>query len=82
MQTTEVVDNGIYSTVRHPQYLAGILMSLALALIAQHWLIALLGAIAAIAYYVGAVYQERLSVEKSGAAHLCYMERVPRMDFI
>jgi protein-S-isoprenylcysteine O-methyltransferase Ste14 len=38
VQTTELVDSGIYGIVRHPQYLAGVLMNLALALIAQlYW---------------------------------------------
>ncbi|MFC2037912.1 methyltransferase family protein [Chloroflexota bacterium] len=64
VQTTQLVDSGISSIVRHPQYLAGVLMSLALALIAEHWLVAVLGAVAAIAYYVSAVYEERSSVER------------------
>ena len=38
MRTTVLVDSGIYSIVRHPQFLAGILISLALALISQYWL--------------------------------------------
>ena len=82
VQTTELVDSGIYGIVRHPQYLAGVLMSLALALIAQHWLVATLGAVAAITDYVSAVYEEQSLIEKFGEAYRSYMDRVPRMNFI
>ena len=82
VQTTKLVDSGIYSIVRHPQYLAGVLMSLALTLIAQHWLVAALGAVAATTYYVSTVYEEQSSVEKFGEASRRYMERVPRMNVI
>jgi protein-S-isoprenylcysteine O-methyltransferase Ste14 len=82
VQTTELVDSGIYSIVRHPQYLAGVLMNLALALIAQHWLVAALGAVAAITHYPSAVYEEQASIEKFGATYLRYMQRVPRMNVI
>ncbi len=43
VHTTKLVDSGIYAIVWHPQYLAGVLISLALILMTQHWLIALLG---------------------------------------
>jgi len=82
MQTTALVDSGIYSIVRHPQYLAGLLMNLALALIAQHWLVAALGAVSAITYYPSAVYEEQASIEKFGEPYQLYMERVPRMNAV
>jgi nucleotide-binding universal stress UspA family protein len=68
--------------VRYPQYLAGVLMSLALALIAKHWLVAILGAVAAITYYVGAVCEEQEPIKKFGRAYRYCMEAVPRMSFI
>ncbi|MGD9048499.1 MAG: isoprenylcysteine carboxylmethyltransferase family protein [Anaerolineae bacterium] len=82
VRTTELVDSGIYSAVRHPQYLAGVLMNLALSLIAQHWLVATLGAVAGITYYPSAVYEEKASIEKFGETYQRYMERVPRMNVI
>ena len=36
IHTTKLVATGIYSIVRHPQFLAGILWSIALAFISQH----------------------------------------------
>jgi protein-S-isoprenylcysteine O-methyltransferase Ste14 len=57
-------------------------MRLALAFLAQHWLVAPLGAVAAITYYASAVYKEQSSVEKSREAYRRYMERVLRMSVI
>jgi protein-S-isoprenylcysteine O-methyltransferase Ste14 len=82
MMTTKVVDSGVYGIVRHPQYLAGVLISLAIPLISQHWLIAVLGLIAAPLYYLNTYDEERKDIEKFGDAYKQYMERVPRMNFI
>ncbi len=82
VQTTELVDSGLYSIVRHPQYLAGVLMSLALALIAQNWLVAVLGVVAAATCYASAVFEEQSLVAKFGTAYQDYMQRVPRMNAV
>jgi protein-S-isoprenylcysteine O-methyltransferase Ste14 len=50
IHTTVLVDRGVYAIVRHPQYLAGMLMALALPLISQHWAVALPGVVAVIMY--------------------------------
>jgi hypothetical protein len=53
METTTLVDTGIYAVVRHPQGgTAGILLSLALALIGQHWLLVLLAVVGVILIYM------------------------------
>jgi protein-S-isoprenylcysteine O-methyltransferase Ste14 len=82
MHTTTLVDSGVYGIVRHPQYLAGVLMSIAIPLISQHWLIAVLGIIAAPLYYLNTYDEEKNDIEKFGDAYKQYMERVPRMNFI
>jgi protein-S-isoprenylcysteine O-methyltransferase Ste14 len=82
MMTTTLVDSGVYGIVRHPQYLAGALMSLAIPLISQHWLVAVLGLISAPLYYLNTYDEEKNNIEKFGDAYEQYMERVPRMNFI
>ena len=77
-----LVDSGPYDIVRHPQYLAGILISIALPLIARHWAVALPGLVTIVLYYVGAVQEERSSLAKFGEDYGRYMEKVPRMNFI
>jgi len=82
IQTTKLVDSGVYAIVRHPQYLAGVLMSIALPLITQHWSVAALGVAAAVIYYVNTFEEEKGTIEKFGEAYKQYMQTVPRMNFI
>jgi protein-S-isoprenylcysteine O-methyltransferase Ste14 len=52
VNTTILVDRGVYAVVRHPQYLAGMLMGLALSLIAQHWAVTKLGVASILLFYL------------------------------
>ena len=80
IQTTVLVDSGIYAVVRHPQYLAGILLSLALILITQHWFIAMIGVVAMVLNYLIALKADQELIEKFGDDYIRYMDRVPRMN--
>lgn len=82
VKTTVVVDSGIYAVVRHPQYLAGILLSLALILITQHWLIVIIGAAAMVLNYIDILMADQDCIEKFGDDYKRYMERVPRTNFL
>lgn len=82
VHTSVLVDRGIYAVVRHPQYLAGMLMGLALPLIAQHWIVAILGAIAIVIYYADTFAEEESNVERFGQEYERYKESVPRVNFI
>jgi len=82
IHTTVLVDRGVYAIVRHPQYLAGMLMGLALPLIAQHWIVAVLGAIAIFIYYVDTIEEEQSTIEKFGEKYEQYAESVPRVNFV
>jgi protein-S-isoprenylcysteine O-methyltransferase Ste14 len=82
IHTTVLVDRGIYGIVRHPQYLAGVLICIALPLIAQHWLVAVTGFVAAVIYYIDTFDEEKKNLEKFGDEYKRYMEAVPRMNFI
>ncbi|MBN1261241.1 MAG: isoprenylcysteine carboxylmethyltransferase family protein, partial [Anaerolineae bacterium] len=80
IHTTRLVDSGIYGIVRHPQYLAGMLLSVALALIAPHWIVAVLGAAAIATYVWSAFAEDRDNLAKFGDAYRVYMNRVPRLN--
>jgi protein-S-isoprenylcysteine O-methyltransferase Ste14 len=82
INTTVLVDRGIYAIVRHPQYLAGVLICIALPLIAQHWMVAVLGFVAAVIYYIDTFNEEKKNLEKFGNEYRRYMETVPRMNFV
>jgi protein-S-isoprenylcysteine O-methyltransferase Ste14 len=81
-ETTQLVDSGLYSIARHPQYLAGALVGLALTMITPHWLVATLGAISAAMFCVIATHEERSCIGKLGDVYMEYMERVPPMNIV
>lgn len=83
METTTLVDTGIYAIVRHPQGgTAGILLNLALALIGQHWLFVVLAVVGTILLYVDTFRADEACVEKFGEEYVRYMQRVPRVNFV
>jgi protein-S-isoprenylcysteine O-methyltransferase Ste14 len=83
MQTTALVDTGIYAIVRHPQGgTAGILLSLALPLIGQHWLLVLLAVVGMFLIYVDTFNADVACIQKFGEAYVDYMGRVPRVNFL
>lgn len=81
-ETTVLVDRGVYAIVRHPQYLAGILLGIGLSLIAQHWVVAILGVLVVVILYFDTFEEETAMVEKFGVAYEAYSQRVPRLNFI
>ncbi len=80
--TTVLVDSGIYAVVRHPQYLAMILLSLALILISQHWLVMVIGFVAMVSVYIAMREEDGRLIEKFGDDYKRYMESVPRANFL
>ncbi|MEE4194111.1 MAG: isoprenylcysteine carboxylmethyltransferase family protein [Anaerolineae bacterium] len=82
IHTTVLVDSGIYAIVRHPQYLAGILLNIALFLITMHWTVLVLGGIGAVITYLGTFAEEKETLEKFGEAYREYQKKVPRLNFI
>jgi protein-S-isoprenylcysteine O-methyltransferase Ste14 len=82
VHTKTLVDRGVYGIVRHPQYLAGILLGASLSLIAQHWLVAVLGGVVVFMSYSYTFEEERVLEEKFGAEYEAYRERVPRVNFV
>jgi len=83
VETTRLVDKGIYGIVRHPQYLGGILsIFLTTLLWWPHWLFGLLGFLGALVIYMGAREEDRRLVEQFGDDYSRYMQRVPRMNIL
>ena len=82
VHTTVLVDTGIYAVVRHPQFLAGILLCLSLILIVQHWMITVLGIVGMIIFYQSILDGDKSGIEKFGDDYKNYMQKVPRMNFL
>lgn len=82
VHTTVLVDSGVYSVVRHPQYLGFMLIVFALVLMSQHWLTVFSGVTGSILFYRDILKEEESNIEKFGADYKAYMERVPRMNIL
>jgi protein-S-isoprenylcysteine O-methyltransferase Ste14 len=80
--TSVLVDSGLYSIVRHPQYTAGILWSLALVLVSQNWLVVAMGLVVIVTLYLDILKADKHEIEKFGDAYKRYMKKVPRTNFI
>jgi len=82
VHTTRVVTTGIYSVVRHPQYLSYFMFALALALIGQHWVIVLLGAAGSGVFCLGLRGVDRHNIEKFGDEYRKYKAEVPAYNIL
>jgi len=82
VNTTTLVNTGVYGIVRHPQYLAGILINIGLPLITQHWLVIVLGVISCPIYYQNTFVEEQENLKKFGGAYSEYQVDVPRFNFL
>jgi protein-S-isoprenylcysteine O-methyltransferase Ste14 len=76
MKTTVLVNIGIYAIGRHPQ------MGAAWMLITRHWSSIALGVPAMVLAYLDLLKADQRCIEKFGDAYKCYMERVPRVNFV
>jgi protein-S-isoprenylcysteine O-methyltransferase Ste14 len=82
IHTTTLVDTGIYSIVRHPQYVTYILWALAGMLLFQHWIVICLGIPVIPLMYIDLIHADKDGINKFGDDYKQYMKKVPRANFI
>jgi protein-S-isoprenylcysteine O-methyltransferase Ste14 len=82
MDTSVVVDRGMFSIVRHPQYLGYILFNVGFVLTSQHCVIVLLGALAISFFYLHTLDEEKFCRKKFGEDYIQYGRKVPRLNLI
>jgi protein-S-isoprenylcysteine O-methyltransferase Ste14 len=82
IHTTQLVDTGVYSIVRHPQYVTFMLWAIAGMLLFQHWLVVMLGIPIIPLTYIDLVKADEDALEKFGDAYKAYMKQVPRANFL
>lgn len=80
--TTILVDSGVYAAVRHPMYLAGVLLVLGSVLISQHWLTLILGVVVFAWFPTILQKADKDLVEKFGSNYEQYMQSVPSVNFL
>jgi protein-S-isoprenylcysteine O-methyltransferase Ste14 len=77
VETTRLVDTGLYAIVRHPQYVAWPMMAAAVALVSQHPVVIAMGAVAVGLACIDFRTVDARNVAKFGDEYREYMERVP-----
>jgi protein-S-isoprenylcysteine O-methyltransferase Ste14 len=82
IHTTKLVDTGIYSVVRHPQYVTFIMWGIAGMLLFQHWIIILLGTPIFPLTYIDLIKADKDATERFGDDYKAYMRKVPRANFL
>jgi len=82
VHTTELVTSGLYAIVRHPQYLAGDYIAVAVMCITQHWAALVAGGVAVVANRLSMIKADRDLVAKFGEPYTEYMGRVPRASLL
>jgi len=82
IQTNKLVDTGIYSIVRHPQFTTWMLWAIAGMLLFQHWIIILLGILIIPLTYIDLLRADKRLIEKFGDDYKQYMQKVPRANFL
>jgi protein-S-isoprenylcysteine O-methyltransferase Ste14 len=82
IHTTQLVDTGIYSIVRHPQYVTFIMWAISGMLLFQHWIIILLGIPVIPLTYIDLIRADKDAIEKFGEEYKAYMKKVPRTNFL
>ena len=82
IKTTRLVDTGLYAIVRHPQFVAWPLMSVAVALVSQHMLVVAIGAVAFVLASLDFRKVDARNIEKFGEDYRAYMARVPGWNFV
>ena len=80
--TMRVADRGIYSVVRHPQYLGYSLLVLGFAFLDPNLLSICLASGALVFFYMQSIVEERFCETHLGSAYDAYKMRVPRMNFV
>ena len=82
IQTRVVVDQGLYTITRHPQYLGYMFLACGFALLSQHWVVVLLAVIGVTLFHLQAVWEERYCLAQLGEPYQQYLRRVPRFNIV
>jgi protein-S-isoprenylcysteine O-methyltransferase Ste14 len=80
--TTQVADRGVYSLVRHPQYLGYMFLVVGFALLDPHPVALGLAVAAVIFFHIQCLTEERFCSQHLGEEYVVYARRVPRINFL
>ena len=82
IHTTKLVESGIYSIVRHPQYITFMLWAISGMFLFQHWIVIILGFPIIPLTYIDLINADKDGIKKFGDDYKQYIKRVPRANFL
>lgn len=77
-----LIRTGVYSLVRHPEFLGHVFIIMSMILLAQVVMSLVIGAAMLLMLWIAIVDEERMNIEKFGEEYLEYMMKVPRVNII
>ncbi len=77
LKTEKLVTTGIYSKIRHPQYLGGILSHIGISIILMSGYALLYTPLLALQFYLMALIDEQALIKKFGELYIEYKKKVP-----
>ena len=80
MKTNKLVDTGSYAIIRHPQYLAGILVSISITFWVQSFLSIILTIIVTVLIYQWTYSEDKELIKKYGSDYIEYKRKVTRLN--
>ena len=80
--TTVIVDKGIYSIIRHPQWLCWIILSLTVSFMSQYFITVILALPVCSLIYGETFLLDKRLIKKFGDDYSVYKKKVPRMNLI
>ena len=78
-RTEEVVTSGVYSIVRHPQYLGGLLAHVGISFLLSAWLSLLFTPLVVVLLYVVSRKEEEELIKEFGKEYKDYKKKVPML---
>ena len=80
INTTQIADKGLYSLVRHPQYLGYILLDIGFVLLSLHWVKIIIGMTALLFFYLQTKSEDEYCLQIFGKEYEKYCDEVPAIN--
>ena len=80
--TSNIIDSGIYSIVRHPMYLGGMVMFFSHIFFFQNWITVTNAIVGIVCCYLIIRSADQRNIEKFDDNYERYMQKVPRINFL
>ena len=78
----ELIKKGVYAIVRHPMYLGGMFLFIAMICFLPHWIMILLVSINLVVIYRFMCDGDRQNIDRFGDDYVQYIKQVPRLNLI